>query len=40
MSVAYDYFYSDVEPLEKYSPAMLNLSPAARVLNENAVIIE
>ena len=40
MSVAYDYFYSDVEPLEKHSPATLNLSPAARVLNKNPVIIE
>lgn len=40
MSIAYDYFYTDVEPLEKYSPAMLNLSPAARVLIENPVIIE
>ena len=33
MSIAYDSFYSDVEPLEKYSPA-------TRVLNENPVIIE
>ena len=40
MSVAFDYFYSDVEPLEKYYPATLNLSPAARALNENPVIIE
>ena len=40
MSVAYDYFYSDVEPLEKYSPATLNIFPAASVLNENPVIIE
>ena len=29
-SVAYDY---DVEPLSKYSPVMLHLSSAARILN-------
>ena len=28
-------FYSDVEPLLKYSPVMLYLSPAMRILNEN-----
>ena len=30
-------FYSDVEPLSKYSPEMLHLSPATRILNENPV---
>ena len=36
-SVAYDYyfFYSNVEPLSKYSPVMLHLSPATKLLNEN-----
>jgi len=28
-------FYSDVEPLSKYSPVTLHLSSAARILNEN-----
>ena len=28
-------FYSDVEPLSKSSPVMLNLSPATRIGNEN-----
>ena len=28
-------FYPDVEPLSKYSPVMLDLSPATRILNEN-----
>ena len=28
-------FYSDVEPLSEYSPVMLHLSPATRILNEN-----
>ena len=28
-------FYSYVEPLSKYSPVMLHLSPATRILNEN-----
>ena len=28
-------FYSGVEPLSKYSPVMLHLSPASRILNEN-----
>ena len=27
-------FYSDVEPFSKYSPVMLHLSPATRILNE------
>ena len=27
--------YSDVEPLSKFSPVALNLSPATRILNEN-----
>jgi len=30
-------FYSDVEPLSKYSPVTLHLSPATRILNENPV---
>ena len=29
-------FYSDVEPVSEYSPVMLHLSPATRILNENA----
>ena len=28
-------FYSDMEPLSKYSPVTLHLSPASRVLSEN-----
>ena len=28
-------FYSDVEPCSEYSPVMLHLSPATRILNEN-----
>ena len=28
-------FYSDVEPLSKYSPAMLRLSPAAGIANHD-----
>ena len=28
-------FYSDMEPLSKYSPVTLHLSPATRILNEN-----
>ena len=28
-------FYSEVEPLLKYSPVTLYLSPAMRILNEN-----
>ena len=28
-------FYSDVEPLLKYSPVTLYLSPSMRILNEN-----
>ena len=38
-SVAYDYFYSDVEPHSKYSPVTLHLSPATRILNENPGLI-
>ena len=30
-------FYPDEEPLSKYSPVMLHLSPATRNLNENPV---
>ena len=30
-------FYPDMESLSKYSPVMLQLSPAARILNENPV---
>ena len=29
------FFFSDVEPLSKYSPVTLHLSPATRILNEN-----
>ena len=29
------FFYSNVEPLSKYSPVTLHLSPATRILNEN-----
>ena len=29
------FFYSDMEPLSKYSPVMLDLSPATIILNEN-----
>ena len=28
-------FYSEVEPLSKYYPVTLHLSPATRILNEN-----
>ena len=28
-------FYSDLEALSKYSPVMLHLSPATRILSEN-----
>ena len=28
-------FYSDVEPLSKYSPVTSHFSPATRILNEN-----
>ena len=31
------FFYSDVEPLSKYSPVTLNLSPATWIINENSV---
>ena len=27
--------YSEVEPLSKYSPVMLHLSPATKILNDN-----
>ena len=37
--VAHDYFYSDVEPLSKYSPVMQHLSPITRILNENPAIL-
>ena len=30
-------FYSDKEPLSKYCPVMLHISPAIRILNENPV---
>ena len=30
-------FYSDVEPLSKYFPVPLHLSPATRILDENPV---
>ena len=30
-------FYSDVEPLSKYFPVPLHLSPYTRILNENPV---
>ena len=28
-------FYSEVEPLSKYSPVMLHFFPATEILNEN-----
>ena len=31
-------FYSDMEPLSKYSPVTLHLSPSTRILNENPAI--
>ena len=34
-TAAYDFFYSDVKPLSKYSPVTLQLSPTSRILNEN-----
>ena len=34
---SYGNFYSDLEPLSKYSPVMLHLSPATRILNKNPV---
>ena len=37
--VAHDYFYSDVEPLSKYSPVMLHLSPITRILNKNPAML-
>ena len=33
----FDFFYSDMEPLSKYSSVKLQLSPATRILNENPV---
>ena len=33
-------FYSDVEPLSKYSPVTFNLSPATTILHENSAKIE
>ena len=30
-------FYSDMEPLSKYPPVTLQLSPSTRILNENPV---
>ena len=33
--MAYDYLYSDVEHLSKYSPVTLNLSPVTSICNEN-----
>jgi len=32
-------FYSDMEPLSKYSPVTLHLSPATTILSENLVMI-
>ena len=32
-------FYSDVEPLSKYSSVMLHLSPATRILSENPELV-
>lgn len=36
--VAYEFFYSEVEPFSKYYPVKLHLSPATRNLNENPVV--
>ena len=33
-------FYMDVDPLQKYSPPMLHLSPATRIFNEKPCISE
>ena len=33
-TVAYDFFYSDMKPLSKYSPVTLQLSPTSRIRNE------
>ena len=33
-------FYSDVEPLSKYSPVMFHLSPATRILDENPGLLK
>ena len=35
--IAYDFFYSDVDTLSKYSSVKLQLSPTAKILNENPV---
>ena len=32
-------FYSDMEPLSKYSPVTIQLSPATRILSENPVMV-
>ena len=32
-------FYSDEEPLSKYSPVMLHVSPATRILNNNPALL-
>ena len=32
-------FYSDTEPLSKYSPVTLHLSPVTRILGENPDLI-
>ena len=37
--VANDYFYSDVEPLSKYSPVILHLSLLTRILHENPAML-
>jgi len=31
--------YSEVEPLSKYAPVTLHLSPATRILNENPAVV-
>ena len=33
------FFYSDMEPLSKYSPATLHLFPATRILNEKTELL-
>ena len=32
-------FYSDMEPLSKYSPVTIHLSPATRILSENPLMV-
>ena len=32
-------FYSDMEPLSKYSPVTIQLSPATRILSENPLMV-